>query len=290
MMAKDKSVSRTQRDKWISIGKILGISSKEIAEMFNVTVQKVSQVREGMPNVMEEWLSNEVVSTFAIPDRSGFVTPTLKNINDNFTYSSYSEWILEASDNALMAEKARILSMLENGVESDEQLIVAMTGVIAIIDRQLNARRYMKVSDKRKLTDQGRKKVLDEQAKRLDKELADQMAKYQKKIEENEKATNDRLEELKRQVEKREREVAEKREKIRKDLAKAKRAAEAEQRKYKREIEKSKKELENLRADFEEDVSDKVESVEKQVNREKVQKKSNNVDEFVQFLSEQDAK
>lgn len=223
MMAKDKSVSRTQRDKWISIGKILGISSKEIAEMFNVTVQKVSQVREGMPNVMEEWLSNEVVSTFAIPDRSGFVTPTLKNINDNFTYSSYSEWILEASDNALMAEKARILSMLENGVESDEQLIVAMTGVVAIIDRQLNARRYMKVSDKRKLTDQGRKKVLDEQAKRLDKELADQMAKYQKKIEENEKATNDRLEELKRQVEKREREVAEKREKIRKDLAKAKR-------------------------------------------------------------------
>ncbi|RXV63281.1 hypothetical protein D6C19_11120 [Ligilactobacillus murinus] len=289
-MAKDKSVSRTQRDKWISIGKILGISSKEIAEMFNVTVQKVSQVREGMPNVMEEWLSNEVVSTFAIPDQSGFVTPTLKNINDNFTYSSYSEWILEASDNALMAEKARILSMLENGVESDEQLIVAMTGVIAIIDRQLNARRYMKVSDKRKLTDQGRKKVLDEQAKRLDKELADQMAKYQKKIEENEKATNDRLEELKRQVEKREREVAEKREKIRKDLAKAKRAAEAEQRKYKREIEKSKKELENLRADFEEDASDKVESVEKQVNREKVQKKSNNVDEFVQFLSEQDAK
>ena len=145
---------------------------------------------------MEEWLSNELVSTFAIPDRSGFVTPTLKNINDNFTYSSYSEWILEASDNALMAEKARILSMLENGVESDEQLIVAMTGVVAIIDRQLNARRYMKVSDKRKLTDQGRKKVLDEQAKRLDKELADQMAKYQKKIEENEKATNDRLEEL----------------------------------------------------------------------------------------------
>ncbi len=289
-MAKDKSVSRTQRDKWISIGKILGISSKEIAEMFNVTVQKVSQVREGMPNVMEEWLSNEVVSTFAIPDRSGFVTPTLKSINDNFTYSSYSEWILEASDNALMAEKARILSMLENGVESDEQLIVAMTGVVAIIDRQLNARRYMKVSDKRKLTDQGRKKVLDEQAKRLDKELADQMAKYQKKIEENEKATNDRLEELKRQVEKREREVAEKREKIRKDLAKAKRDAEAEQRKYKREIEKSKKELENLRADFEEDASDKVESVEKQVNREKVQKKSNNVDEFVQFLSEQDAK
>ena len=45
MMAKDKSVSRTQRDKWISIGKILGISSKEIAEMFNVTVQKVSQVQ-----------------------------------------------------------------------------------------------------------------------------------------------------------------------------------------------------------------------------------------------------
>ena len=289
IMAKEKTVSKTQRDKWITIGKILGISSKEIAELFDVTVQKVSQVREGMPDVMEEWLSKEVVSTFAISNERGFVTPTLKSIEDNFTYEDYSDWILGASDNALMSEKARILSMLESGIENDEQLIGAMTGVIAIIDRQLNTRRYMKVSDKKKLTDQDRKKVLDEQAKRLDKDLADQMEKYRKKIEEEEKAANDRLEELKRQVEKRERDVAEKREKLREDLAKAKREMLAEQRKYKREIEESKKELKKLRTELGEDIPKKTETVEEQMGGKKV-RKNNNMDEFVQFLSEQDAK
>lgn len=271
-MAKNFSDIAYVRNKCIAILKIIGVNHGEISRAFGLTPQKISSVRKEMPHELEEYLADKILVAFCVSDEKGYVTPSLEEHVENYTFEAYKNWINEVSDDVLRAEQARLYGMLKAGVD-DERLLVNLTGIVSLIRRQLDIRQYTDRVTKDTLTLDSKKRNLDIQTKKLDEELQAQIKENNKIIDAENNKTENRIAELQAQLERTEAKTTKQKQELR-ESAKHEREELA---KLQREREKTENQLKSLQEQTEKAKAEAKQSA-KKATTSKTSSKAKNSD------------
>lgn len=263
-MTKNFSDIAYVRNKCIAILKIVGVNHGEISRAFGLTPQKISSVKKEMPHEMEEYLADKILVAFCSSDENGYVTPSLEEHIENYTFEAYKNWINEASDDVLRAEQSRIYGMLKAGVD-DERLLVNLTGIVSLIRRQLDIRLYTDRVTKNTLSLDSKKRNLDIQTKKLNDELQARIEANNKLIDAENTKTENRIADLNAQLERTEAKTTKQKQELR-ERAKHEREALAKLQRQREKAEAQLKELQEQKERAEAEVKQAAEKKTKAVS------------------------
>ncbi|WHS05230.1 hypothetical protein O2U01_11265 (plasmid) [Ligilactobacillus salivarius] len=197
------SEDKALRDNVISSLLAVGMSKAEIARIFSLTPTKILNVEKSMvakPNIFEDYLVNTGINYFAIPDKDGYLTPSLKVVPENFEVDKYIEWIKTADNDALLLEHSRIKAMLKAGVDSEET-VVKLASINAMIDRQRDINTYTSYITGDYTTKETQRKKFDAATERLTQEIATQIDKGKREVDKAQKEYDQELKRISREQE-----------------------------------------------------------------------------------------
>ncbi|KRL80882.1 hypothetical protein [Ligilactobacillus equi] len=224
MVRKQQSEERFLRDKLIQIAKIVGMNNVDIAKVLGLTPQKIGMVDiNDNPPEINAFIEG-IIFTYSKPDEDGMVSPTLKDLKENYTPEHYMKWVKNASDVSIRTERSRIYSVLRESNPEDKNFIVMLTSINALLLRELDIRKYTRlVKESATLKDAERR--YDAKKRQLARELAENVETNRKKeIHAEKKAEKAKMESDKRiaalneLVAKREEEVSQKRKELAREI------------------------------------------------------------------------